>query len=74
MNLKEIEREALYLAESERAMLAQKLLISLDTPHEAEMEQEWLATARQRARDLDAGRVQPVPAEEVRRKAMMLLR
>ena len=74
MNLKEIEKEALYLAESERAMLVQKLLISLDTPHEAEMEQEWLATARQRARDLDAGRVQPVPAEEVRRKAMTLLR
>ncbi len=74
MNLAEIEKEALYLSENERASLAQKLLMSLDSPSKTEIEQEWLAVARQRARDLDEGRVQPVSAEEVRRKAMTLLR
>ena len=74
MNLEEIEKEALYLSENERAMLAQKLLISLDSASESEIEQEWLAIAQQRARDLDEGKVQPIPAEEVRRKAMSLLR
>ena len=74
MKLEEIEKEALYLSETERAMLAQKLLISLDSPAEYEIEQEWLATVQQRARDIDEGKVQPVSAEEVRRKAMTLLR
>jgi hypothetical protein len=37
MNLHEIEREALHLSEEERAELAQKLLLSLDTPTEAEI-------------------------------------
>ncbi|HHH72895.1 MAG TPA: addiction module antitoxin RelB [Sulfuricurvum sp.] len=74
MNLKEIEKEALYLSETERAILAQKLLISLDTPSKTEIEQEWLAVAQQRAKDLDEGTVQAVSAEEVRQKAMSLLR
>ena len=74
MNLKEIEKEALYLSETGRAILAQKLLISLDTPSKTEIEQEWLAVAQQRAKDLDEGTVQAVSAEEVRQKAMSLLR
>lgn len=74
MNLQEIEQEALYLSETERAELAQKLLISLDAPSEAEIEQEWLAAAQRRAKDLDEGIVQPISAEEVRHKAMSLLR
>ena len=74
MNLLEIEREALHLSEEERAELAQKLLLSLDSPLESEISEAWLAEADRRARELDKGLVQPVPAEEVRRKAMSLLR
>ena len=32
MNLKQIENEILHLSEEERAELAQKILLSLDTP------------------------------------------
>jgi putative addiction module component (TIGR02574 family) len=74
MNLQEIEREALHLSEEERAELAQKLLLSLDTPTEAEIAEDWLGEADRRARELDAGLVEAIPAEEVRRKAMSLLR
>ena len=74
MNLQEIEREALHLSEEERAELAQKLLLSLDTPTEAEIAEDWLLEADRRARELDAGLVEAIPAEEVRRKAMSLLR
>ncbi|AUB83415.1 addiction module protein [Candidatus Thiodictyon syntrophicum] len=74
MNLQEIERAALYLPEQERATLAQRLLLSLDLPSEAEVEDDWLAEARRRAVELDEGIVQPVSAAEVRRKAMALLR
>ncbi len=74
MKLKQIEDEALHLSEDERAELAQKLLLSLDAPSENEIAEGWLVEARRRARELDEGTVQPVPAEEVRRKAQALLR
>ncbi|MFC1681802.1 addiction module protein [Pseudomonadota bacterium] len=74
MKLKNIEDEALHLPEDERAELAQKLLLSLDAPSEGEIAEDWLVEAQRRARELDEGIVQPVPADEVRRKAMALMR
>lgn len=74
MNLKQIENEAFHLSEEERAELAQKLLLSIDTPSQKEIEQDWLLEANRRARELDEGIVQPIPAEEVRRKAQALFR
>jgi len=74
MNLKQIEAEALHLTENERAELAQKLLLSLDILSEEEIASDWLVEARRRAKDLDDGLVQPISAEEVRRKAQALLR
>jgi putative addiction module component (TIGR02574 family) len=73
MKLNQIEAEALNLSGEERAELAQKLLLSLDTPSEEEIAEDWLMEAQRRARELDEGIVQPVPAEEVRRKAQALL-
>ena len=74
MNLKQIEDEVLHLPVDERAELAQKLLLSLDSGSEDEIESDWLLEARRRAKELDEGIVQPIPAEEVRRKAQALLR
>ncbi len=74
MNLKQIEDEALHLTEDERAELAQKLLLSLYSPSDGEIEDDWLREAQNRAKELDDGLVQPAPAEEVRRKAQALLR
>ena len=74
MKFNQIEAEALNLSKEERAELAQKLLLSLDTPSEEEIAEDWLMEAQRRARDLDEGIVQPVSAEKVRRKAQALLR
>ena len=74
MNLKQIEDEVLHLPEEERAALAQKLLLSLDAPSEGEIASDWLQEAQRRAKELDEGVVQPISAEEVRRKAQTLLR
>jgi putative addiction module component (TIGR02574 family) len=74
MNAKQIEVEALHLTLVERAALAQKLLLSLDSPTPDEVLGEWLVEARRRAQELDDGTVTAVPAEEVRRKARALLR
>jgi len=74
MILKQIEVEALHLSENERAELAQKLLLSLDSPSEDEISDDWLLEASRRAKDLDSGLVQPISAEDVRLKAQALLR
>ena len=74
MNLKQISDKALHLSEEERAALAQKLLLSLEVSAEDEIAENWLVEANRRARELDEGNVQPIPAEEVRRKAKTLLR
>ena len=74
MSSKTLEEQALSLPPEERAKLAQKLLLSLEDLAEGELEDAWLSEAGRRARELDRGEVQPVPAEEVRRKARALLR
>jgi putative addiction module component (TIGR02574 family) len=74
MNVQEITRAAMNLTGEERAALAQRLLSSLDPTSDEEIAESWLEEARRRARDIDDGIVEPVPAEEVRRKALSLLR
>ena len=74
MKLKQIIDNALLLSEEERANLAMKLLLSLEGDSEGEMADQWLAEANRRARDLDNGNVQPISADDVRRKAQALLR
>lgn len=73
MKLNQIEAEALNLSKEERGELAQKPLLSLDTPSEAEIAEDWLMEAQRRARDLNESVVQPISAEEFRRKAQALL-
>ena len=74
MDLQSIEREALRLAPAHRAKLAHELLESLDTLSPEEIDELWLDEAERRLRELDAGQVELVPAEEVYRKAQALLR
>ena len=74
MDPQTIEQEVLSLPQKDRASLAQKLLLSLDTLSEDESKQAWLVEADRRARELDSGDVQPISADEVRKKARSLLR
>jgi putative addiction module component (TIGR02574 family) len=74
MDLKTLEKQALRLSAEDRAALAQKLLLSLEVMPASELDEMWLLEAERRARQLDRGEVQPVPADEVRRKAKALLR
>jgi len=74
MKLKQIEDEALNLDEDERAELAQKLLLSLETPDEHDIKENWLREAQRRAIEIDEGTVQAISADEVRTKVRALLR
>lgn len=74
MNLQRIENEALHLPKEERAQLIQRLVLSLDSPSEEELKADWLLEARRRAEELDSGSVQPVPGEDVMKKARALIK
>jgi putative addiction module component (TIGR02574 family) len=74
MNLQRIENEALHLPKEERAQLIQRLVLSLESPSEEEPKADWLLEARRRAEELDSGSVQPVPGEDVMKKARALIK
>jgi len=74
MDLHKIETEALHLPKEERARLIQRLVLSLDSPSEDDLRSDWLLEARRRAEELDNGLIQPVPADEVMRKARALIK
>jgi putative addiction module component (TIGR02574 family) len=74
MNFKAIEDQALHLPAEQRAELAQKLILSLDSLSDTEIEKTWLAEAQRRALEIDRGDTKAIPADEVRRKAQALLR
>lgn len=74
MDLQTLEREALGLNPADRAKLAHDLLESLDTLSPDENEALWLDEAERRIAEIDAGKVQLIPAEEVYRKAQALLK
>ena len=74
MDPQTVENEALGLPPGDRAKLAQKLLLSLETLSEDEIQQAWFVEASRRSRKLDRGDVKPISAEEVRRKAKELQR
>ena len=69
MTVDELKAAALQLAPQARADLARELLNSLDGLSAAEIEQLWFEEAARRDRELDAGRVQSLPADEVLARA-----
>ena len=60
--------EALTLDTRERADLAAKLLASLDGEPDDEVEAAWAAEVERRIQDIDAGRAELVPWEDVERR------
>jgi len=74
MDLQKIEDEALHLPQKERAQLIQRLVLSLESPSDEELQSDWLLEARRRAEELESGSVQAVPGDEVMRKARALIR
>ena len=60
--------QALHLPDTERALIAERLIFSLDpaTDPDAEVELAWQEEVRKRLAQIDHGEVQCVPWEEVR--------
>lgn len=68
MSTEELIKEALALSREARALLAEKLLESLDFRDDFELSPAWREEIRRRCQELESGAVKPVPADEVFRK------
>ena len=65
MTLDEITEEAMKLSADSKAMLADKLVESLDLEGPDEIQRLWSAEAIRRRDEIRSGRVEPIPGEEV---------
>ena len=64
LNTDELVDEAMSLPVELRVQLIDKLLKSLN-PAQAEIDELWAVEAEKRVADIEAGKVRPVPGEEV---------
>ena len=64
-NYEEIIGVALSLPPGARAMLAERLLESLDAVNQREIDALWAVEAENRAKEIAEGRVATIPAAEV---------
>ena len=67
-DVSELLKKALTLPVAERAELAASLIVSLDRAEDESVEAAWEEEIGRRMADLDSGGVQPVSAEEARRR------
>jgi putative addiction module component (TIGR02574 family) len=61
----EIEQEIRALPDPEKERLLRALLEELDGPPDTGVEEAWLDEVQRRSRELDAGLVEPIPADKV---------
>lgn len=69
-----IMTEALQLPREARALIAEKLLESLDLDEAFEVSQEWREEIARRCREIDEGKVDLIPGDQVLKEAAERLR
>lgn len=74
MNLTQLESEILSLPTLDRAVLVQRLLLSIEEISEPEFDRLWGEVSAHRAAEFDAGRVQAISGEKVAETVRALLR
>jgi len=72
-DVSELLKKALALPAEARAALAGSLLESLDETLDPSAEEEWNREVARRIRELDSGKVKPVPWSEARRQISAIL-
>lgn len=69
MSLEELEAEIKKLDLKDRALLAKRIVESLDELSEAEIEALWVEEAERRLDEMENGLVTEIPAEKALRRA-----
>lgn len=68
--LRQLFREAMELTDNDRATLAGLLIESLETEPDPDVERAWAEEAERRWQEIQSGKVQTIPWEEVRAKLL----
>jgi putative addiction module component (TIGR02574 family) len=68
--LRQLFREALELTDNDRAPLAGLLIESLETPGDPDAESAWAEEAERRWQEIESGKVQTIPWEEIKAELM----
>ncbi len=63
LTVEQIEEEALSLPSEARALLADRLVESLDPAEDGYIHKLWVAEASRRLDDIRSGHVQPIPGD-----------
>lgn len=71
--LKDVLKDALTLDVHERALLAERLLATLEELSEEEAERLWVEEAERRLKEYRSGRAKAISADEVHEKAKRLI-
>ena len=66
MTVEQLAAEALFLPSEARALLADRLVESLDPTETGNIQQLWATEALRRRDDVRSGQVQAIPSEEAR--------
>ena len=72
--VEKIALELLGLPTKSRALLAEKLIESLDEKQDKNVESLWIKEARRRSKEIKSGKVKCKPAKDVLREARMKLK
>lgn len=65
LTLDQLAEEAMRLPSASRALLAERIVESLDLAETDEIQRLWAAEAIKRRDEIRSGRVQPIPGDEV---------
>ena len=68
--LRQLFQEALELTDNDRATLAGLLIESLEMPPDPDVEAAWAAETERRWQEIESGKVQTIPWEDVKAKLM----
>jgi putative addiction module component (TIGR02574 family) len=68
--LRQLFREALELTDNDRATLAGLLIESLEGDTDPDVERAWAAEAERRWQEIESGKVQTIPWEEIKARLM----
>ena len=68
--LTQLFRDALELTDNDRATLAGLLIESLETPPDPDVEAAWAEEAERRWQEIQSGKVQTIPWEEIKAKLL----
>jgi putative addiction module component (TIGR02574 family) len=65
LTLEQLADEAMQLPSASRALLAERMVESLDLAETDEIQRLWAAEAVRRRDEIRSGQVQPIPGDEV---------